>query len=47
MKKKVLLTGATGTMGWQAMIRFLEHKDELDLTVFARPSEVNKEKLAP
>ena len=26
MKKKVLLTGATGTMGWQAMIRFLEHK---------------------
>lgn len=41
-KKRVFLTGATGTMGMQAMIRILEHSDLLSLTVLVRDSKKNR-----
>lgn len=36
MKRRVFMTGATGTMGSEAMARMLEHPDEIELTVLAR-----------
>ena len=47
MKKVVFLTGATGVMGTQTVKKFMEHTDEFELRVLARPSEVNDQKLAP
>ena len=46
-KKKVFLTGATGTMGWAAVQEFLGRTDRFDLTVLARPSKKNHKLLDP
>ena len=45
--KKVFLTGATGIMGMEAVKRFAEHSDEIELYALARPGKKNEEKLAP
>lgn len=47
MKKRVFITGATGTMGWAGLHELLQRLDRFDITVLARPSETNKKKLAP
>lgn len=47
MMKTVLLTGATGTMGWFGMQEILKYPERYHLRVLARPSKVNKVKLAP
>ena len=47
MKKVVFLTGATGVMGMQTVKKFMDHTEEFELRVLARPSEVNYKKLAP
>ena len=47
MKKRVFLTGATGTMGWAGLQEFMQRLDRFDITILARPSKKNKEKLAP
>ncbi len=47
MKTVVFLTGATGTMGWAGLQELLAHKEDYIIRVLARPSKVNKEKLAP
>ncbi len=36
MKKRVFLTGATGTMGREAMLRMTEHPADIELTVLKR-----------
>lgn len=36
--KKVFLTGATGTMGFQGVLQMLKHPDEIELSVLVRPS---------
>ncbi len=36
MKKRVFLTGATGTMGTQTLLRLLDHPDEIEITVLSR-----------
>ena len=36
--KKVFLTGATGTMGFQGVLEMLKHPDEIELSVLVRPS---------
>lgn len=41
MKRKVFLTGATGTMGSCTMKYILQHPDRLELTVLARDSKKN------
>ncbi len=46
-KKRVFLTGATGTMGWAAVQEFLGRTDRFELTVLARPSDKNRKLLAP
>ena len=46
-KKKVFLTGATGTMGWAAVQEFLGRTDRFELTVLARPSKKNHKLLDP
>lgn len=47
MKKKVFMTGATGVMGMEAVKRFAEHPDEVELYALARPGQKNETKLAP
>lgn len=47
MKKKIFLTGATGTMGWATMHEILSRQERFELTVLARDSKVNRDKLAP
>ncbi|MBQ8864382.1 MAG: NAD(P)-dependent oxidoreductase [Rikenellaceae bacterium] len=46
-KKKVFLTGGTGTMGWAAVQEFLQHTDRFELTLLAQPSPKNRKLLAP
>lgn len=43
----VFLTGATGIMGWAGVQEFLKYPEQYRLRVLARPSETNKQKLAP
>ena len=47
MKKTVFLTGATGGMGKETIIKFMENTEEFTLRVLARPSAKNNEILAP
>ncbi len=47
MKKKVFLTGATGTMGWEGLKELLRYPDRYDVTILARKSPKNERKLAP
>src|SRR5574344_1620486 len=46
-KKTVFLTGATGVMGWAGLQELLQRTDRFNITVLARPSKLNKKKLAP
>lgn len=46
-KTTVFLTGATGTMGWAGMQEILRYPERYNLRILARPSQKNKEKLAP
>ena len=45
-KKTVFLTGATGTMGRAGLEELVKRRDRFNITLLARPSEVNKKKLA-
>ena len=47
IKKRVFLTGATGTMGWAGLLELLHYSDKYDITILARPSRKNQRKLAP
>ena len=47
MKKRIFLTGATGTMGWAGLHELLKFPDLYDVAVLARPSRKNQRKLAP
>ncbi|MBE6209494.1 MAG: NAD(P)-dependent oxidoreductase [Rikenellaceae bacterium] len=46
-KKRVLLTGGTGTMGWATVQEFLNSSDRFELTLLVQPSRKNRKKLAP
>jgi nucleoside-diphosphate-sugar epimerase len=46
-KQRVLLTGATGTMGFCGLKEILHDSDEVSLSVLARPSDKNRALLAP
>lgn len=45
-KKTVFFTGATGTMGRAGLEELVKRRDRFNITLLARPSEVNKKKLA-
>ena len=45
-KKRVLLTGASGSMGSEAFKELLRRKDKYDIVVILRPSKKNKEMFA-
>lgn len=45
MKKTVLLTGATGNMGWAGFQELYKKKDRFNITILARPSKKNKQLL--
>ncbi|RHJ91145.1 NAD-dependent epimerase/dehydratase family protein [Parabacteroides bouchesdurhonensis] len=45
-KKTVFLTGATGTMGKAGLEELSKRTDHFNITLLARPSKVNKQKLA-
>ena len=45
-KKTVFLTGATGTMGHAGLVELSKRLDRFNITLMARPSKINKEKLA-
>lgn len=47
MKKRVCITGATGTMGMATLREFAPRCERFDITVLARESKKNKKKLAP
>ncbi len=47
MKKKIALTGATGTMGYEMLRRLAERLDRFTVTVLARPSKKNRKLLMP
>lgn len=42
MKKRVFISGVTGTMGSAGLKYLLKHQDKLDLVTLIRPSEKNK-----
>ncbi len=44
MKKKVLITGVTGTMGFATLKQFAAHLDEFDVRVLARKSDFNEKR---
>ena len=46
-KKTIFLTGATGTMGRAGLVELSKRLDHFNVVVLARPSQVNREKLAP
>jgi len=43
-KEKVLLTGASGSMGFEAFKLLWEERDKYDIVLFLRPSGKNKKK---
>jgi len=45
-KKKVLLTGASGSMGNAAFLELYQRRDRYDIVLLVRPSAVNKKKFA-
>lgn len=45
-KKKVLLTGASGSMGGEAFKELLRRRDNYDIVILLRPSKKNKEAFA-
>ncbi|MBQ6046001.1 MAG: NAD-dependent epimerase/dehydratase family protein [Bacteroidales bacterium] len=47
MKKRIFLTGATGTMGWAGLQELLKYPEQYDVTILARPSKKNHKKLKP
>lgn len=47
MKKKICITGATGTMGMATLKQFAPRSVRFDITVLARPSKANRKKLKP
>ncbi|MBQ3579637.1 MAG: NAD(P)-dependent oxidoreductase [Bacteroidales bacterium] len=47
MKKRIFLTGATGTMGWAGLHELLKYPEQYDVTILARPSKKNHKKLKP
>ena len=46
-KKTIFMTGATGVMGTAGLQEITKRLDHFNLVVLARPSEINKKKLAP
>lgn len=46
-KTTVFITGGTGTMGWAGVQEILRYPERYNLRVLARPSEKNRQKLAP
>lgn len=46
MKKRILLTGATGIMGQAGLNELLAKKDKFDITVLVRPSKKNRKIMA-
>jgi len=46
-KQRIFLSGATGAMGFPTLKALLEDKDEIELIILVRPSEINKKKLKP
>jgi nucleoside-diphosphate-sugar epimerase len=45
-KERVLLTGASGHMGWQAFLELLRRLDRYNVRLLLRPSRVNRTKFA-
>lgn len=45
MKKRIFLTGATGIMGMQGLLRLMEYPERYEITVLARPTSKNHKKL--
>lgn len=45
-KKTIFLTGVTGTMGHAGLQEFVQRLDRFNITLLARPSKINKSKLA-
>ncbi len=46
-KPKVLLTGASGSMGHEAFLELERRRDQYDVKLLVRPSKVNKKMFAP
>lgn len=46
-KTKVMITGATGVMGFKTLQEFMKYPEEFDVRVLARDSKKNRKKLAP
>lgn len=42
MKKRVFISGVTGTMGKAALSHLISHEEKLDIVTIVRPSNVNK-----
>ncbi|HZJ86421.1 MAG TPA: hypothetical protein VFC83_04840 [Erysipelotrichaceae bacterium] len=42
MKKRVFISGVTGTMGKSGLKHLLEHLDILEIVTLVRPSKTNK-----
>lgn len=43
-KKRVFITGGSGTMGWATVQEFLQHNDEFELTLLLQPTRKNRRK---
>ncbi|MCL2210588.1 MAG: NAD(P)-dependent oxidoreductase [Treponema sp.] len=46
-KQRIFLSGVTGAMGFPTLKALLGDKDEVELVLLARPSDLNKKKLKP